>query len=1155
MRRLSLRPWLLAPALWALSLATATPAAALPRGELPPPSGWAGILGEPGSGAAREPTGAVDRRALSVPPARLPKTAEDDKALADLETIFARYRRAAAVAADTLAIVTVVEAERGRGKLQKQLDAEIAAHKAKALQLREAAIARYDGFLKQNPSDPSWTPEILFRLAELHFEADNERFQRAESEYEKALLAFEDRKDKKKSDVPPEPPKVDYSKSVALLHDLGARFPTYVHADAALYLMAILRFEEERFDESRQTMLALVCADRYGVPGPDGSGVVPARNFRAGDYSGCNPRKPGSKYIAETWLRIGEIHYDLDEMRPALEAYTEAARDTQGPYFDEATIRIAWTLYLQRDFPGAAARLDEYVRLAESMKAAGDDSAMALRDDAIRYIAKCYIEDDWDLDGNPDPAVGFARLERDYKARGGEKHVPEIYAALGDLYAFQTDFKLAIKIWDSALARWPTAAAAPLLQKKILDAQVALGDKTGARTARDALANNYLRGTPWFYANEADTEAIDAAMKLVEEALVASAVERHAYAQSLRAAGDPRAEEEYKKAAAAYAAYLLRYPDTPSSYQYRYDYAESLYYSGQYLEAAREYITVRDSNTAASRQVDAAEGVVFSLEAYVEDEQKAGKLTLPDMPKQDVVKPPFDPKPIPEALVALQAAYDKLVAIKPDAKAAGSLAFKSGAISQRYMHWDEAETRFTRVIDDYCGENVAINAGFSIIDGKVIRGDLKAAQEWTEKLLQKGCGDAEQSEKFAGDLKTLGNAVRFQEANQLFEAGEFEAAADRYTALVDQAPKDPNADRALNNAAVAYEKIGRFGSASKTYERIYKQYPDSEFADDALLRSGLNHVRFFEFDDAVASYLVLAQDERYKASEHRLLALKNAADLLDNLQQYKKSSDLFVRYAAQTTDPKEAADASFRAASVLGKTDDHKAAETAFGAFLAKFGADPTQAAKSVEAHLRIGEARAARGDRKGAETAYRECVALYTARGLQAASDAADFPSEAQFLLSEYSLSDLLDFKLTGTGKKFADSAKVLFDKVVAASKSYDSVFPYRRIEWVLAAMFRRGYAFEVTAIKIREAPVPRELKEYSEPWFAYKDIVETEASKFEAKAIQLYEETIKRGKEYGVASEWTKKALERMNIYKPDQYPLLHDASVDLQVEDRRR
>ena len=55
--------------------------------------------------------------------------------------------------------------------------------------------------------------------------------------------------------------------------------------------------------------------------------------------------------------------------------------------------------------------------------------------------------------------------------------------------------------------------------------------------------------------------------------------------------------------------------------------------------------------------------------------------------------------------------------------------------------------------------------------------------------------------------------------------------------------------------------------------------------------------------------------------------------------------------------------------------------------------------------------------------------------------------------------------------------------------------------------------------------------------------------------KAIPLYEETIKRAREYGVANAWTKKALERMNIYKPDQYPLLHDPALDLQVEDRRR
>jgi tetratricopeptide (TPR) repeat protein len=1144
-------------ALLGLQLAlTATPAAALPRSELPRASdSFRGLLGEPGSGAAREPTGRSDAARLAAPRPLQARDPADAAALATLEAILARYRNAARIGAHTLASVVAVEAEKGRSALQKRYGERITKRQEQARRLRLDAIARYEKFLSEHPDDPSWTPEILFRLAELHFEADSERFAREEDAYEEALLAHEARPNKKDSDPAPSPPRVAYARSVELFHQLIALFPDYVHADAALYSLALLRFEEERFDEARQSLLALACASRYPVPAPDGTGLIPSSKWRRGDYSDCTPRRQGSKYIAEAWLRVGEIHYDLDELNPALAAYTEAARDTAGQFYDESLIRIAWTLYLQRKFPDAAGKLDEFVRFVEGLKTSDPNNAsLALRDDAIRYIAKCYVEEDWDLDGQPDVGWGFARLDRDYKDRGKEPHVPEVYAALGDLFAGQDDFKLAINVYTTALQRWPTARAAPSLQKKILDAQIALGDADQTRKARQLLASSYLRGTPWFFANESDTEAIDAAMKLVEDALVASAVERHAYAQSLRAAGDPRAEAEYRAAAAAYEAYLVIYPDTPSSYQYRFDYADSLYFSGQYLPAAQAYTAVRDSNTSASRQVEAAEGVVLALEAEVEAQQKSGGLTLPDLPKQGQVQGPFDPKPIPDLLLSLQSAYDRYVGVKPTSKEAGALMYKAGALSQRYFHFDDAEDRFVRVVDSFCADNIAINAGFAIVDGRVVRSDLKGAQEWTEKLLEKSCGSGEDSAKFAGDLKTLGNAVRFQEANGLFEAGEFEAAADRYVALVAGAPKDPNADRALNNAAVAYEKIGRFGSASKTYERIYKDYPDSEFADDALLRSGLNHVRFFEFDDAVQSYLALAEDPRYKDSEFRLIALKNAADLLDNLQQYRKSSDLFVRYAAQTKEPKEAVEANFRAAQVLRKTDDHRAAEGAFAAFLGKYGADPKEAARAVEAHLRIGQARAATGDRKGAEAAFRDCIATFTARGLQVSTDAADYPAEAQFLISEYSLADLLEFKLQGTGKKLADNTKLLFDRVVLASKSYDGVLPYRRIDWVLHAMFRRGYAFEITAIKMREAPVPRELKEFSEPWFAYKDLVEQGASKFETMAIPLYEETIKRAREYGVANEYTRKALERMNIYKPDQYPLLHDPAVELQLEDRR-
>ena len=1134
-----------------LTCAVVTPASALPRQEAPP----MGLPGEPGSAIPRSEAGKADRDRLRAPAPLKPEGPEDAQALGELEMLFGRYQRGAKAAEDTLELVLTLEAEEAKAKLGQRYGARIERHRKAAAELREQAIARYRGFLEEHPGDPLWTPEITFRLAELSYEAESERYAAAERTYEDLIERLTAEAKGQPLENPPVPPSADYRESISLYREVAGRFPNFAHLDAALYMMGLLHFEQDEFDESRQALLALTCSERFPIPAADGSNLVSVDAFRPGDYSGCTPIRAGSKLVAESWLRVGELHYDLDELDPALEAYTEATGDPDDPLYDEALIRVAWTLYLQRRFADAAGKLDAFVLYADAARdKQAAEGAMSLRDDAVRYIAKCYVEDDWDGDGDADQVSGFTRLDRDYRDRGEERHVPEIYAALGDLTAVDSDFKQAISIYETALQRWPLAAAAPMLQRKILEAYQGLRDADGVLRSREALASNYIRGTQWFYANESKPDVIEEAMKLVEEALVAAAVERHARAQELRAAGDPAAEEEYRRAAVAYEAYLSRYPDSPNSYQYRFDYAESLFYSGEFLGAALSYVQVRDSSLEGRLQADAAEGALFAYEAYIDGEVQAGRLSVPEMPKKDQAVGPFEPKEIPPEQLALQEAYDRYVGLRPDPELVASLKYKSAAISQRYFHFRDAESRFVAILDDHCDDNAAISAGFAILDAYVLRGDLAGTREWTQRLLDKGCGTGEESTKFAGDLKTLNNAVRFEEANVLFEEGEFEAAADRYIALVDEAPKDPNADRALNNAAVAYEKIGRFKSAGEAYKRIYVDFADSELADDALLRSGLNHVRFFEYDEAVQAYMLLADGADFAESEHRLLALKNAADLLDSTQQYKKSSELYLRYAKTIEDPAEQAKAAFSAAEVLRKTEDDRAIEAAFLSFVGKYKADPEQAERVVEAQLRIGQARAGRGDGKGAVQAYQESIALFGARSLKVATEAADYPAEAQFLISEYALSELLDFKLAGRGKALTKNAKLLFDRVVEASKSYDAVLPYRRIEWVLAAMYRRAYAFEVTAIKMRQAPVPRELKQYSESWFAYKDAIETAASQFETMAIPLYEETVKRGREYGVESEWTKRARERINIYKPEEYPLLHDPAIELQLEDRR-
>lgn len=1143
--------------------------ASKPSGAAPDPA-TLGRGGEPGSGVARVVEGGGDPNRLQAPLPRRPRSEDEAVAIEDLEEIFKRFDAAASATEDTLVDQLIIEAEKGRAELEKGYDSQIKEHRAQARVLRSKAITRYEDFLKLHPNDAAWTPEIMFRLAELHFESSLERYQRQEDAWQTQLMALEERRQNGEEKVPDPPasPTVDYKRSIELLSEVVTRFPDYSLNDAALYRMGVLLYESEDFEPSRQAFLALACSNRYAVPAADFSNIVPSTSFRDGDYEGCAPLRQESQFTAESWLRVGELHYDVDEFDPALEAFTQALGKPGSSLYALSMIRIALTLYLKRDFAGSIARLDEYILYLDSYKGTPEyDEIPNYRDEAIKWMAKTYNEDDWDGNGRRDRPAGLKRLERDYAERKAEPHVPELYAAYADLLAYETEFQGAIEIYELALDRWPLAAAAPEIQFKVMASWKLLREDRKVTEARDKLATNYLRGTSWYYANEADPDAIEKAFKLAEDALVATAVDHQARAQELRSEGrDEEAKVEYEIAARAYAAYLERFPNTQSSYEYRFNFADSLYYSDQFLDAAKQFAVVRDSNLDNRLQADAAEGVMSSLENYAELQEAEGKYTLPDMPK-DPDAGPYEPQEIPPLARALQDAYDRYSELVPDAEDAATVMYKSGEISQRHNQFAEARTRFQRVVDRHCGEDVAINAGYAMIDGYTVQGDLANVSKTIEMLEGKACGTGDAKNEFAGKLRSIGNAVIFQEATLLFEAGEFEAAADRYVALVNEAPDDPNADNALNNAAVAYENIGRFESATKTYERIYTTYKPcdspklkegdkcSEFADEALLRTGFNHARFFEFEEAVQSYLVLATDGNYSNSEYRLLAMRNAAGLQDNLQNYEKSAKLYYQVADKSGSTEEKAEAYYNAATVLEKAGNDSKTIAAYKKYLKAFAGAEGQAVREVEAHLRLGKLYRDNKKRKDSIRELEAAISIFDARGLQKGTPEAALPAEAQFILAEYQLEGALKLKLKSTsGKALEKEAKKLFEALVAVTTEYDKVFSYRSFDWVLAAMYRRGYAFETIASKVIDAPVPKQLRKGSEAYYAYKITIAEQMEPFIQKAILLYEECVKRSKEFRVNNAWTSRALERLNVYKADEYPLLRDPALTLELEDRR-
>ncbi|MFI5288790.1 MAG: tetratricopeptide repeat protein [Polyangia bacterium] len=1030
------------------------------------------------------------------------------------------------------------------GRYQQQIDKSEQDEKDR----RMAAITLFENFLSKYSHDDRWTPDAMFRLAELYFEKSNDEYLTATQQAGAAG-----------AQVTP-----DYNKTVAIYKDLITRFPGYRLIDGAYYLLGWCEGEMNQEGQSLQAMRALVCSNKYkplDPPAPFSPSKGKALKVKVPDpYLGCVPIKKDSRFLPEAWTRIGETHFDESELELAIAAYKRVLDYPDSPYYDKALYKLAWSYYRNDNYPDAIKRFDDLVVYSDKKKAESGEEGSDLRTESVQYLGISFAEKDWNGDSIDDTETGLERIEKFYQGRDNEPHVREVYAKLGDIYFDETEYFHAIEVYRAALAKWPYDPANPKLQDRIVMAFERQRDFGNALKARDELARNYTRGTEWYKHNRDNKEAIDKANELAELALVSAAVNHHKAAQDLKklaaASKHPTGAQleaiskEYGLAAEAYQKYLEQYPNSKNTYEYSYSYAETLYFSGRFLDAAAQYEKVRDSLLDNKYAEDAAFNAVKSYEKYLEMQTQAGKYVEPPLPADGKTAVPVTPIAIPDPVARLQKAYDAFVQRVPSSGRVPTMAYKAAEIDYRYLHWDTARPRMEKVLGTYCKADVGADAGNAILVSYTIEKNLDKISEWANKLKTMSCGSTEVAQKNAGDLGKLILGVKFKKADQLFADKKYEDAAALYIQIVDSDPKNEDADKALNNAAVAYENVKRFGAATKLYERIVTEYPNSKFVDDALFRTAVSYQKAFEFDKAVVSYERLAQDSRFANSTHRTDALYNAAVILENDQDYAKAADLFKKYAAdRSVKPTEAGEALFRAGLIYQKMKDPGKTLATFKQYLKTFGA--SNSGRAIEANFRMAEAFEVEHNRRAADDQYRRVVSM--GFSVMPASDAAEYPAHAAFILAEEKLPAVEKEKISGGGKHLVGSINAFKKNVGDLVAEYNKVLTYKRASWTLAAYFRTGYLFETFSKALLAAPCPPEVKRLGQDACdIYGQQIEQVVAGVDDEAVKRYGVTLQKAGEMGVSNQWTKLARLKANAYKPDVFPLTKDEHIDMQMEN---
>ena len=659
--------------------------------------------------------------------------------------------------------------------IRAKYEPQIAGNEKEEKQRRIDAILVLEGFLHRYPADRKWTPDVMFRLAELYYEKSADDFLVAQEAYQKAL----------DSDNPPTTPspKPDYAATVNLYRRLLVEFPNYRLLDATYYLLGFCLGEMGQEAEGKQALLALVCSNRYrplDPPLPPAKSTGMNRGPVVDVYKDCTPIKKDSKFLAEAWTRVGEMHFDAGELGLAISAYSRVLAFKDSAYYDKAIYKLAWSYYRDNRFPDAIREFDNLVKWADAKKAAGDKFGSDLRPEAVQYLGISFSEPDWDGDTLPDKETGLERVQAFYRGRENETHVKEVFQRLGDMYFDMTKYDEAVAVYKVILQKWPYFAEAPTLQEKIIKALERSRNLVAAAKEREVLGRTYSKGSDWYKANHDNPEALAVAAQLAEDALLSAATTVHAAAQACKSKwqqdkSDTRKLEEclqtYRTASELYEKYLTAYPTSKRAYEFSYFYADALYYGGKVPESIPAYIVVRDSNLDNKYQQDAALQIIKGYEEIIDKMKAAHTIEDPPIPDEKNTKSPVVALAMHDLYKKYMAALDWYVANLPDDRTP-DLRYASAVLMLTHRQWPEARARLGEIADAYCGSKPEVGfkaydailttyfIDFNIDDEEAKDCALGRLLDVTDKFSQSACSKSPQAKPYLARIAEIKASVK-----------------------------------------------------------------------------------------------------------------------------------------------------------------------------------------------------------------------------------------------------------------------------------------------------------------------------------------------------------------------------------------------------------
>lgn len=967
---------------------------------------------------------------------------------------------------------------------------------------REQAQALLEEFVATEPADCDEMPDALLRLAEL-------RWQVARAEYLTAFGSWQDQSPEERGLAP----ELDLSPSIALLERILNEHAAFPRRAFVRYMLAYAHLERDDPEEAMAQYRAILT-----------------------DH-------PQSRFVADAHFALAEAALGGDLFEEALSGYAEVLRHEGSALYDFALFKSAWCLWRLGRGEEAAVRFREVLDLADGGQrdSGGDYGSGAvlserragLQDEALGFLIQVFVEDERNSASDV-----FEFLDR----IGGEQYGERVLTRLSDTYFDQGRNQRAVEAYGLLEEMDPSAASVPRSLRRVAAAKDRLLDREGALETWRRLLAEFGADSTWA-SQQASREAVSASLAASEQALRTRSLQLHQEAQE-----DER-PELFVAAEASYALYLEFFPEREESYDLRFFRAEILYHrlerfaeaGNQYLAAARAQPEGEHTRDALLNSMSAHERVREAELAACEGRAAAAEPADGDGSSQNECGAET------ENDRAFGEAIELYVSLFPEDPELPEILYRQGRLYFDRRVYDPAVRLFGQLLERFPTSEYAVQAGELILQAFSEAEDYANIEQWARRLKD---SQAFQDSERQGRLDQLIVYSIFEVGAQRAEEGAHAEAAAAYLRAAEEFPEDDRARRAYYNAGLERQRAGDLGGAAEAYDALIERFPGSEEGALGAWQGAQMYESIALFGDAAGYYERYAtrfpDAERARDAHYNAVLLRlTAGDHADAIRLGQSFLERFQPRGRRAQPDDQVDTVVFFVARAHEAREDWDEAATTYRDYARR----SRNVDRKIEAYTRLGQVLLRDEDAAAADAAFEDATRTARRQRRRVGGAGSYYAAQARYLQGEQVLRRYDRIEIAGPEEGLRDRLQEKADLLAAASNIFADVVSFGAAEWIAAALFQIGHAYEGFADAMRRYELPAGLSEEEED--VYLEQLAGFIVPMEERALQAFEGGYARAIELQIYNRWTAALREGLTRLNDVAHPPLRETGVTVADE----